>query len=262
MTLGTRIRECRQKAKLSQEKVAELVGVSRQAVTKWESDQSAPNTENLFRLAEVLGTNVDFLITSEQDNRSIAEQVYQMFMDEQARKEAAAKQQRLGNYLFACAAAAGYLMIFLLCKFFLCTEKDMSFMAWLFGVSPYQHTYLFGWLLSKRIYLYASAVTIISAAIGRRRLAVTTLAAFAVGLPLGEWLGDIPGLVPEGYHYGWAIWGLLFVGSIFLGVWLQRFPAEELHWGSKRLRRWCIVTGLYAVGSIALVLLNIPPAYY
>ena len=42
MTLGERIKACRQHAGMSQEKVAELVGISRQAVTKWESDQSAP----------------------------------------------------------------------------------------------------------------------------------------------------------------------------------------------------------------------------
>lgn len=54
MTLGEKIKACRQAAGMSQEKVAELVGVSRQAVTKWEANQSAPNTENLFKLAEIL----------------------------------------------------------------------------------------------------------------------------------------------------------------------------------------------------------------
>ncbi|MBQ7087809.1 MAG: helix-turn-helix transcriptional regulator [Clostridia bacterium] len=61
MTLGERIKEQRTKAKMSQEKLAELVGVSRQAVTKWEAGQSSPSTENLFRIAEVLGTTVDIL---------------------------------------------------------------------------------------------------------------------------------------------------------------------------------------------------------
>lgn len=262
MTLGTRIKECRRKAKLSQEKVAELVGVSRQAVTKWESDQSAPNTENLFKLAEVFGTTVDLLITSENDSRSVAEQVYQMFKEDEARKEAAARRERLRNYRWALVTALAYLEIFLLCKIFLSTGKDLSFTAWLLGDSPHHHTYLFGWLIHKNIYFFASVVSILSAFLGLRRLAGTTLAAFAAGLPLGELLGAIPGLVPEGYHYGWAIWGLLFVGSIFLGIWLQRFPAEELNWRSKKLRRWCIVTGLYAVLSIVFVLLNIPPAYY
>ena len=78
MTLGTRIKEHRNHAKLSQEKVAELVGVSRQAVTKWESDQSAPTMDNLFRLAEIFGTTVDALVTDETDERSVAKLVYQM----------------------------------------------------------------------------------------------------------------------------------------------------------------------------------------
>ena len=55
MALSDRIKNCRQSAGLSQEKMAELVGVSRQAVTKWETGQTSPSTENLFRLAEILG---------------------------------------------------------------------------------------------------------------------------------------------------------------------------------------------------------------
>jgi len=72
MELGERIRQARQRAHLSQEKVAELIGVSRQAVTKWESGQSAPTTDNLFRLAEILGTTVDLLIAPAGDSRSVA----------------------------------------------------------------------------------------------------------------------------------------------------------------------------------------------
>lgn len=53
MSLGERIKEQRKSSGLSQEKVAEFVGVSRQAVTKWETGQSAPSTENLFKLAEI-----------------------------------------------------------------------------------------------------------------------------------------------------------------------------------------------------------------
>lgn len=66
MSLGNRIKEQRKKCGLSQEKVAELVGVSRQAVTKWEVGQSAPSTKNLFRLAEIFGTTVDILLDSEE----------------------------------------------------------------------------------------------------------------------------------------------------------------------------------------------------
>ena len=80
MALGERIKTCRQNAGMSQEKVAELVGVSRQAVTKWEVNQSAPNTENLFKLAEIFGTTVDMLLASEDEvKQSPAEQIYYLY---------------------------------------------------------------------------------------------------------------------------------------------------------------------------------------
>ena len=66
MNIGERIKKCRQEAGWSQEKVAEQLGVSRQSVTKWESGQSMPSTSNLFQLAKLVGTTVDFLTKEEQ----------------------------------------------------------------------------------------------------------------------------------------------------------------------------------------------------
>ncbi|MBQ2921625.1 MAG: helix-turn-helix transcriptional regulator [Tyzzerella sp.] len=94
MALGERIKECRQNAGLSQEKVAELVGVSRQAVTKWEVNQSAPNTENLFKLAEIFGTTVDMLLDSNDSNKqSSAEQIYYLYKMEEEKKIANKKRK-------------------------------------------------------------------------------------------------------------------------------------------------------------------------
>lgn len=60
MTLGERIGNLRRDAGYSQEYVAESLGVSRQAVSKWETDLSDPDTENLIKLAELLNTSVQF----------------------------------------------------------------------------------------------------------------------------------------------------------------------------------------------------------
>lgn len=60
-TLGEKIQEFRKQAGLSQEKLAEAVGVSRQAVTKWESNNSAPSTDNLFQLAEIFNISLNEL---------------------------------------------------------------------------------------------------------------------------------------------------------------------------------------------------------
>ena len=62
MQLSERIKHLRTEKGLSQERLSEAVGVSRQAVAKWESGVSAPSTENLFRLAEVFGTSVDLIL--------------------------------------------------------------------------------------------------------------------------------------------------------------------------------------------------------
>jgi len=63
MTLGEKIKMYRSQNGLSQEKIAELVGVSRQAVTKWESGQSAPSTANLITLAEIFKISMDDLVS-------------------------------------------------------------------------------------------------------------------------------------------------------------------------------------------------------
>lgn len=61
MTLGERIAQLRRAAGLSQEALAERVGISRQAVSKWEKGQSFPDTGNLLVLAELLGVSADEL---------------------------------------------------------------------------------------------------------------------------------------------------------------------------------------------------------
>jgi transcriptional regulator with XRE-family HTH domain len=59
ITLGERIQTLRNENKMSQEKLAELLGVSRQAVSKWETGLANPNTENLILLAEIFHVSVD-----------------------------------------------------------------------------------------------------------------------------------------------------------------------------------------------------------
>ena len=74
MTLGERIREQRKARGMSQEMVAGHLGVSRQAVAKWENGQSAPRAENLHRLAELLDTTAGSLLDSPAVGSGTAEQ--------------------------------------------------------------------------------------------------------------------------------------------------------------------------------------------
>ena len=61
MTLGEQLKELRARSGFSQEQVAERVGVSRQAVTKWETGRTIPTSENLAALAELYQVPLDEL---------------------------------------------------------------------------------------------------------------------------------------------------------------------------------------------------------
>lgn len=63
MSIGERITELRKLQNISQGQLAQTIGVSRQAVSKWENDQAAPDTIKLIQLADVLDTDVEYLAT-------------------------------------------------------------------------------------------------------------------------------------------------------------------------------------------------------
>lgn len=63
MTIGERITTLRKEKDISQAELAKRLSVSRQAVSKWEQGQSTPDTAKLIQLAELLGTEVEFLAT-------------------------------------------------------------------------------------------------------------------------------------------------------------------------------------------------------
>ena len=67
--LGNRIKNLRNERHLSQEYVAEQIGVSRQSVSKWESGVSRPSTGNLICLAELFDVSLDAFTQETPDNR-------------------------------------------------------------------------------------------------------------------------------------------------------------------------------------------------
>lgn len=63
MSIGERISELRTQQNISQGQLADMLEVSRQAVSKWENDLSSPDTIRLIKLADVLDTEVEYLAT-------------------------------------------------------------------------------------------------------------------------------------------------------------------------------------------------------
>ena len=86
MDLGTHIYQLRRARGLSQDDVAEALGVSRQSVSKWENNASVPELEKLLALSGLFGVSLDELVTG--DTPPAAEpQVRPQMMDKISTKE-------------------------------------------------------------------------------------------------------------------------------------------------------------------------------
>ena len=71
-TIGKRISEYRKKKNLKQDELAEMLGVSPQAVSKWENDISCPDISLLPELSRILGVSIDELVAGKKDEPVVA----------------------------------------------------------------------------------------------------------------------------------------------------------------------------------------------
>ena len=62
MSIGSKLAQARRAANLTQEQLAERLGVTRQAVSRWESDAAYPETDKIVRMARLLNVSCDYLL--------------------------------------------------------------------------------------------------------------------------------------------------------------------------------------------------------
>lgn len=77
MTLGNKIQELRKKQSLSQEAFADIMGVTRQSVSKWELDQSYPAIDKLVEMADFFNVSLDEMLRNETNPSSITANIVQ-----------------------------------------------------------------------------------------------------------------------------------------------------------------------------------------
>lgn len=70
MNMSEKIQYSRRRAGLSQEQLADRLGISRQAVSKWETGEAMPDATKLAPLAKALGVSVDWLLTEDDEQFS------------------------------------------------------------------------------------------------------------------------------------------------------------------------------------------------
>ena len=79
MNLGEKIKECRKQAGLSQEQLAERLNVSRQAITKWETNKGIPDIANLIAISDEFGLSLDELIKDDGAAKQILKRILDIF---------------------------------------------------------------------------------------------------------------------------------------------------------------------------------------
>lgn len=75
MTLGEKLQKLRKARGWTQEELAAQVGVSRQSLSKWESDGALPETANIIVLADLFGVTTDYLLREGEQPASTEEPV-------------------------------------------------------------------------------------------------------------------------------------------------------------------------------------------
>lgn len=108
MTLGQNIQAARKAKGLSQETLAEKIGVSRQALGKWEKDTALPGLDNLQALAAELGTGVDALLGAQAESPAAPAVTLDAMRDLLSARDAEEKRRRR---LWGCAGGAAFVIL-------------------------------------------------------------------------------------------------------------------------------------------------------
>ena len=104
MSLGNKIYELRSSRKLSQEQMAEMLKVSRQSVSKWETDAAVPDIDKLCRLCDIFDVTLDELIGRKQKDE------VQSNTATTVKDLPSAHQKTIGYILVAVSLIAGILV--------------------------------------------------------------------------------------------------------------------------------------------------------
>lgn len=77
MDIGSKIRQSRTEAKITQDQAAQALGVSRQTISNWENERSYPDIVSVLKISDLYHVSLDYLLKGEQTENS-----YMNYLDE------------------------------------------------------------------------------------------------------------------------------------------------------------------------------------
>lgn len=108
MSIGTKIFELRTAKNLSQGDLADILDVSRQSVSKWETDASIPDLDKLIKLCDLFEISLDELTC-----RQVKEKAQQSMVLETTKKEHPVTQQKIIGYILLTVSLLGSILVWL-----------------------------------------------------------------------------------------------------------------------------------------------------
>lgn len=87
LEVANRLQQLRKAKGLSQEELAQILGLSRQAISKWERAETSPDTDNLICLARLYNISIDKLLDTSESTEEIKERIAQERIDEIKREK-------------------------------------------------------------------------------------------------------------------------------------------------------------------------------
>lgn len=237
MTIGERIRKLRKEKGLTQEAISSVLGVSRQAIAKWESDQSSPSTENLIKLANLFDISLEDLVDLKEYQTPALEEYARRKIEEEKKKEErkvfmiqVVKETVLTLIIYTAIYLGSYLI------FHLAGVKN----------------YIWNWLNSYHVLLITSLFSIFFNILGQRRIAFTLL----IGTILSIIIGNISGGLSIkqsiiGYNTGWIYYLIGICISLIVGCFVEHriLAVEEKasQWRKKYHYAMCVICILFSV---------------
>ncbi|MCR4722458.1 MAG: helix-turn-helix domain-containing protein [Eubacteriales bacterium] len=174
MEIGDKIKALRKEKGMTQDAIAEALDISRQAVAKWESNQSAPTTANIMKLADLFQVPYEELLSQEETpNTEIWRHIVKTAEDNRKIKRRISRAVMIsGLKIIAC-----YLVLMLLC----CFAFD------LFSAPDY----VWSWSLSHYVIPAVMCFSLAGCLLYLEKLGYYTLAGTALGIILGNIVGSI-----------------------------------------------------------------------
>lgn len=127
--VANRLVELRKKSGLSQEQLADKLGLSRQAVSKWERAEASPDTDNLICLAKLYNVSLDELLSTDETIDEIAEETKERNEDKEKKESKKMTKMQFANAIVS-AVLGGIVLILYLTLGFLYTDINFWAVGW------------------------------------------------------------------------------------------------------------------------------------